>query len=51
MQELVCYCFGYNAADIEKDFYANGRSTIMAAISAQKKFGHCRCAELNPKGG
>ena len=50
MQERVCYCFGYSAADIEADWRANGRSTILARIQAEKALGTCRCAALNPKG-
>ncbi len=50
MDELVCYCFGYTVADIERDVRENGTSTIVARIRAEKRFGNCRCAEKNPKG-
>ena len=50
MNELVCYCFGYTAADIEKDVRLNGRSTILERILTEKKAGKCRCAVKNPRG-
>ena len=48
--DLVCYCFRYTKADIEKDLFANGRSLIMERIMAEKKAGACDCAKRNPKG-
>ncbi len=50
MDERVCFCFGYSAADIRADVLAHGRSTIMERILAEKKNGCCHCAEKNPKG-
>jgi len=51
MRNLVCYCFGFSAADIQKDVRANdGRSTILAKIRAEKKAGTCRCATMHPEG-
>jgi hypothetical protein len=50
MKELICYCFGYSAADIEKDVLDNGRSTILERIMNEKKAGGCHCADKNPKG-
>ena len=49
-QDLVCYCFGYTAEEIKKDFRENGRSTIMERIAAEKKDGKCNCETTNPKG-
>lgn len=49
-KQLVCYCFGYTAEEIEEDAKKNGRSLIMERITAEKQFGGCRCAEKNPKG-
>ena len=49
MSEQICYCFGYTMADIENDCKANGKSTIMARIMAEKKDGRCHCLEKNPK--
>ncbi len=50
MQELICYCFGYSAADIERDIAENGKSTIMERIVAEKKIGGCQCATRHPRG-
>ena len=51
MDKIVCYCFGYTAADIERDVLRNGRSTILERILAEKRAGTCRCALKNPNGG
>jgi hypothetical protein len=48
--DLVCYCFGFTRADIEKDFLSNGRSLILEKIAAEKKAGTCDCANRNPRG-
>lgn len=50
MPQLICYCFGYTAEDIEKDVLANGESTIFTRIMNEKKEGSCQCAVKNPKG-
>lgn len=50
MNEPVCFCFGYGVADIEADLAANGRSTILERIAAEKAAGGCQCAVKNPKG-
>ncbi len=50
MENLICYCFGYTVSDIERDFSANGKSTIMDRIMSEKKSGGCQCATKNPKG-
>jgi len=50
VEELICYCYGYSAKDIEKDFSRNGWSTIMERIQQEKKFGNCQCATKNPTG-
>ncbi len=47
--DLICYCFGYTADDIRKDFMENGRSLIMEKIESEKKFGRCQCTLKNPK--
>ncbi len=49
-QNLVCYCFGYTAVDIKKDYDENGHSTIMNRILSEKKNGKCNCETTNPKG-
>ena len=50
IDELICYCFGYTAKDIELDFIKNGRSAIIEKIASEKKTGGCDCAGRNPKG-
>lgn len=50
MSSFICYCFEYTAEDIEQDYMKNKRSTIMATIQAEKKFGNCQCSTKNPKG-
>ena len=51
MSELVCYCFSYTVADIERDVLEHqGDSTILARIMAAKKDGQCECKVKNPKG-
>ena len=50
MEGLICYCFGYTAADIERDIAMNGKSTIMERILSEKKAGGCQCATKNPTG-
>jgi hypothetical protein len=49
--DLVCFCFGYTATDIERDFFDNnGESTILKRITFEKVSGNCDCARKNPKG-
>lgn len=48
MSKLVCYCFGYTAADIENDVAINGTSHILKKIMNEKKLGACDCANKNP---
>ena len=50
MPELICYCFGYTADDIRRDYAANGYSTLLEKIKAEKKSGTCQCAAKNLKG-
>ena len=50
MQDLICYCLGYTASDIERDILANNKSTILGRIMTEKKAGGCQCATMNPKG-
>ncbi len=48
MSEMICYCFGFTAEDIERDYQNNKHSTIMEKIVAEKKMGTCQCATKNP---
>ena len=50
MKEMICYCFNYTRADIEKDIVKNGHSMIMKKIIREKQFGNCQCSSLNLKG-
>ncbi|MDO4786221.1 MAG: (2Fe-2S)-binding protein [Fretibacterium sp.] len=50
MERIVCHCFGYSKADIERDVKRHGRSTIAELIEAEARAGNCRCAERNPGG-
>ena len=50
VDDLICYCFGYSADDILKDYVKNGMSTIMEKIQIEKKYGNCQCVTKNPKG-
>lgn len=58
MEEIICFCFGYSAADIEQDMAQNGAeagalsggSAIMERIIAQRAAGRCQCVSKNPKG-
>lgn len=49
-QDLICYCFGYTAADIRQDVTEHGYSRILEKISAAKTQGNCQCATKNPSG-
>lgn len=49
-EEIICYCFNYTVADIERDARQHNRSTILARILAEKKSGGCQCATRNPHG-
>ena len=50
MSDLICFCFGYTADDIKRDYVANGYSSLLDKIKAAKKFGNCQCEAKNPKG-
>ena len=48
---IVCYCFGYTAHDIERDYALNhGQSSILHRIMLEKRAGKCECSIKNPKG-
>lgn len=50
MEDLICYCFNYTTADIDRDVVVNRKSTILERILREKKAGGCQCAIRNPKG-
>ncbi len=50
-EDIVCYCFGYSRADIEKDYRGNNsHSIIFDKLTFEKKAGRCDCAQKNPQG-
>ena len=50
MNDIVCYCFEFSAADIQADVRANaGRSLILEKIIAEKKAGTCQCETTHPE--
>jgi hypothetical protein len=46
----LCYCFGYSAADIERELAERGASTIPEQITARCRQGEDRCPQTNPQG-
>jgi hypothetical protein len=49
-RELICYCFGYTAADIALDYAAGGgTSSILAKITEARQNNTCRCDEKHPE--
>ena len=48
--EMICYCFQYNAGDIRRDVAKHGESTILQQILDAKRTGECQCAKKHPKG-
>lgn len=49
-EDTVCYCFRYTKKQIEHDYRANGRSTILEKIRKERQSGGCDCVSKNPKG-
>jgi len=50
MVDLICYCFGYSAEDIKKDYLENEKSTILGKIQLEKRSGNCQCTTKLLKG-
>lgn len=46
----LCYCFGFDEADIRDEICRTGGSTIPQKISAMVKQGMCACETKNPSG-
>lgn len=46
----LCYCFGYERADIRRDVEAHGKSDIPDWIKAEVQAGFCACEVKNPSG-
>lgn len=46
----LCYCFGFDEADLREEIAATGRTTIPQQIAALLKEGMCACPARNPSG-
>src|SRR5262249_7361965 len=46
----LCYCFGFNEADVREEIARTGESAILQKISAMVKQGLCACETRNPSG-
>lgn len=46
----LCYCFGFDRADVEREIVQTGRCTIPERIAAEIDAGHCACVIRNPSG-
>jgi len=47
----LCYCFGYERADVRDDIRRKNDTDIQSIITQRVKAGECRCEETNPSGG
>jgi hypothetical protein len=46
----LCYCFGFDEADVREEIALTGGSTVPQKISALVKQGLCACEARNPSG-
>ena len=46
----LCYCFGFDEADVREEIACTGESAIPQKISAMVKQGLCACETRNPSG-
>jgi Zinc binding domain len=46
----LCYCFGFDEADVREEIARTGGSAIPQKISAMVKQGLCACETRNPSG-
>jgi hypothetical protein len=46
----LCYCFGFDEADMRNEITATGQTRIPQLIAALIKEGLCACASRNPSG-
>ena len=49
-QYTLCYCFGYDRADIEEDIRRKNATDIQRLITQRVRVGECTCEETNPSG-
>ncbi len=47
----LCYCFGYDRAEVREEIRGSGDTEIQRIIAQRVKAGECRCEETNPSGG
>jgi hypothetical protein len=47
---MLCYCFGFTRAQMERDVAERGESTIPDRIAAEIRAGTCDCKRKNPSG-
>ena len=46
----LCYCFGYDRADIRDDIRRKNDTDIQVIVTRRVRAGECRCEETNPSG-
>jgi hypothetical protein len=46
----LCYCFGFDEADVRQEIRATGQCSIPQRIGALIRRGMCACVERNPSG-
>lgn len=46
----LCYCFGFDEADMREEIAQTGQTSIPQRIAALLKRGMCACPERNPSG-
>ena len=46
----LCYCFGFDEAEVREEIVRRGESAIPQKISAMIKQGLCACETRNPSG-
>jgi len=46
----LCYCFGFNRADVEREIAQTGGCAIPALIASEIRAGRCACEIKNPSG-
>jgi hypothetical protein len=46
----LCYCFGYDEADVREEIAHTGGSAVPQKIAAMVKQGLCACEARNPSG-
>lgn len=46
----LCYCFGFDRSNVEREIAQTGGCTIPERIAAEISAGHCACEIKNPSG-